>query len=113
YKLTPAPHQRREKLCETSAPVFIRKLRKAAVGTGCDIRLRVSVSGHPKPSMTWLKDRAAVKAGGRFAVRETADGTCEMRISAAHRSDAGLYVCKLHSERGTKQVECRVEVKGE
>uniref|UniRef100_A0A3B5Q7F4 Striated muscle enriched protein kinase a n=1 Tax=Xiphophorus maculatus TaxID=8083 RepID=A0A3B5Q7F4_XIPMA len=82
-----------------------------AVIEGQEVVIAAKIRGHPKPTVSWLKDRAAVKAGGRFAVRETADGTCEMRISAAHRSDAGLYVCKLHSERGTKQVECRVEVK--
>ncbi|XP_032411956.1 striated muscle preferentially expressed protein kinase isoform X2 [Xiphophorus hellerii] len=82
-----------------------------AVIEGQEVVIAAKIRGHPKPTVSWLKDRAAVKAGGRFAVQEMADGTCEMRISAAHRSDAGLYVCKLHSERGTKQVECRVEVK--
>ncbi|XP_014907071.1 striated muscle preferentially expressed protein kinase isoform X2 [Poecilia latipinna] len=78
---------------------------------GQEVVIAAKIRGHPKPMVLWLKDRAVVKAGGRFAVREIADGTCEMRISAAHRSDTGLYVCKLHSECGTKQVECRVEVK--
>ncbi|PWA32141.1 hypothetical protein CCH79_00013351, partial [Gambusia affinis] len=82
-----------------------------AVTEGQEVVIAAKIRGHPKPTVLWLKDRAAVKAGGRFAVREMADGTCEMRISAAHRSDTGLYVCKLHSECGTKQVECRVEVK--
>uniref|UniRef100_A0A087Y9R8 non-specific serine/threonine protein kinase n=1 Tax=Poecilia formosa TaxID=48698 RepID=A0A087Y9R8_POEFO len=78
---------------------------------GQEVVIAAKIRGHPKPMVLWLKDKAVVKAGGRFAVREIADGTCEMRISAAHRSDTGLYVCKLHSECGTKQVECRVEVK--
>ncbi|XP_043965418.1 striated muscle preferentially expressed protein kinase-like isoform X2 [Gambusia affinis] len=82
-----------------------------AVTEGQEVVIAAKIRGHPKPMVLWLKDRAVVKAGGRFAVREMADGTCEMRISAAHRSDTGLYVCKLHSECGTKQVECRVEVK--
>ncbi len=54
-----------------------------------------------------------MKTAGRFAVRETDDGTSEMRISSAQRSDAGLYVCKIINEYGNEQVECRVEVKGE
>lgn len=60
-----------------------------------------------------MKDRVTVKTAGRFAVRETDDGTSEMRIGSAQRSDAGLYVCKIMNEYGTEQVECRVEVKGE
>ncbi|MED6243856.1 hypothetical protein ATANTOWER_028511, partial [Ataeniobius toweri] len=58
-----------------------------------------------------LKDRAVVKTGGRFVVREMEDGTCEMRISSAQRSDAGLYVCEINNECGMKKVECRVEVR--
>lgn len=60
-----------------------------------------------------LKDRVAVKTAGRFATRQTAGGASEMRIGSAQRSDAGLYVCKIVNEYGTKQAECRVEVKGE
>lgn len=55
----------------------------------------------------------AVKTGGRFVVREMEDGTCEMRISSAQMSDEGLYVCMLTNVHGTKQVECRLEVRGE
>ncbi len=34
-------------------PVFIRKMRNAAVGTGCDIRLKVAVAGDPQPTLYW------------------------------------------------------------
>lgn len=53
-----------------------------------------------------------MKTAGRFTVRETDDGTSEMRIGSAQRSDGGLYVCKIINEFGSKQAECRVEVKG-
>lgn len=46
-------------------------------------------------------------------MRETEDGANEIRIISAQRSDAGLYACKLVNESGTKQEECRVEVKSE
>ncbi|KAM4711372.1 striated muscle preferentially expressed protein kinase [Anableps anableps] len=81
------------------------------VTEGQEVVITAKTRGHPKPMVLWLKDRAAVKTGGRFVVEEMEDGTCEMRISAAQRSDAGLYVCKLNSACGTKQVECRVEVR--
>ncbi|XP_062270568.1 striated muscle preferentially expressed protein kinase [Scomber scombrus] len=82
------------------------------VTEGQDVVISVKVRGQPKPMVYWLKDRVTVKTAGRFALRETDDGTGEMRISSAQRSDAGLYVCKIINEYGTKQVECRVEVKG-
>ncbi|KAM7365660.1 hypothetical protein PAMP_016575 [Pampus punctatissimus] len=81
------------------------------VTEGQDVVISVKVRGQPKPMVYWLKDRVAVKTAGRFSVRETGDGTSEMRISSAQRSDAGLYVCKLINEYGTKQAECRVEVR--
>lgn len=53
-----------------------------------------------------------MKTAGRFVVREMEDGTSEMRIGSAQRSDAGLYACKIISEYGSKQAECRLEVRG-
>ncbi|XP_067439601.1 striated muscle preferentially expressed protein kinase-like [Thunnus thynnus] len=81
------------------------------VTEGQDVVISMKVRGQPKPMVYWLKDRVTVKTAGRFAMRETDDGTSEMRISSAQRSDAGLYVCKIINEYGTKQAECRVEVK--
>lgn len=78
---------------EPSPPVFTRKLRKAAVGTGCDIRLRVSVAGFPKPSLTWyhndelLPPSEAQDSGGLW-------------IRDCHTSDAGLYACVATNEFG-------------
>lgn len=54
-----------------------------------------------------------MKPAGRLAMRQTDDGTLEMRISSARRSDAGLYVCRILNEYGSRQAECRVEVRGE
>ncbi|XP_045917587.1 striated muscle preferentially expressed protein kinase-like [Micropterus dolomieu] len=80
---------------------------------GQDVVIPAKVRGQPKPMVYWLKDRVTVKTTGRFAVREADDGTSEMRIRSAQRSDAGLYVCKIINEYGTKQAECRVEVKAQ
>uniref|UniRef100_A0A667WIG3 Ig-like domain-containing protein n=1 Tax=Myripristis murdjan TaxID=586833 RepID=A0A667WIG3_9TELE len=79
---------------------------------GQDVIISVKVRGQPKPMVSWLKDRAPVRTAGRFAVRETEDGTSEMRISSAQRCDAGVYACKIINEYGTKQMDCRLEVKG-
>ena len=60
-----------------------------------------------------LKERLTLKSAGRLAVRRTGEGTSELRISAAQRSDGGLYACKIVNEFGTKQVDFKLEVKGE
>ena len=78
---------------EPTAPFFIRKLRKAAVGTSCDIRLRVSVGGFPKATLTWyhnnepLPPSEAQDAGGLW-------------IRDCRVSDAGLYTCMATNELG-------------
>ncbi|KAF1371856.1 hypothetical protein PFLUV_G00273700 [Perca fluviatilis] len=78
---------------------------------GQDVVISAKVEGQPKPMVYWLKDRVPVKTAGRFAVRETDDGTSEMKISSAQRSDAGLYVCKIANKYGSEQAECRVVVR--
>ncbi|XP_054634798.1 striated muscle preferentially expressed protein kinase-like isoform X3 [Dunckerocampus dactyliophorus] len=82
-----------------------------SVTEGQDVVVSVKVAGQPKPCVHWLKDNVSVKTAGRFSVRETDDGSSEMKIISAKRSDAGLYVCKVVNQCGVKQEECRVEVK--
>lgn len=53
-----------------------------------------------------------VKSGPRHIVRETDNGTFEMTIKSAVRSDAGIYTCKIINEYGTKQCEGRLQVQG-
>ena len=60
-----------------------------------------------------LRDRVTIKTAGRHIVRETEDGTFEMKITSAVRSDMGVYTCKIINEYGSKQCECKLEVKGE
>lgn len=78
---------------QPAAPVFNRRLRKAAVGTGCDIRLRVSVAGFPKPSLTWYHNSE------RLPPSEAQDPG-GLWIRDCRTSDAGLYTCVATNELG-------------
>ncbi|XP_065807862.1 striated muscle preferentially expressed protein kinase [Labrus bergylta] len=97
----------------TEPPSFQVAPCDQSVTEGQDVVISARIRGQPKPMVYWLKDRVAVKTAGRFAVREPGDSSSssEMRISSAQRSDAGLYVCKIINEYGSKQAECRVDVK--
>lgn len=53
-----------------------------------------------------------VKTGPRHIVREADNGTFEMIIKSAVRSDAGIYTCKIINEYGTKQCEGKLQVQG-
>ncbi|KAK7938707.1 hypothetical protein WMY93_002033 [Mugilogobius chulae] len=76
----------------STAPVFTRKMRNAAVGTGCDIRLKVSVSGDPQPSLYWYHNDQLLNMdnqeyGGLW-------------IRDCKPSDAGLYTCIANNHQG-------------
>lgn len=75
-----------------SPPVFARKMRNAAVGTGCDIRLKVTVAGDPQPSLYWyhndeLLNMENQEYGGLW-------------IRDCKPSDAGLYTCIANNHLG-------------
>eukprot|EP00063_Salmo_salar_P032852 XP_014007687.1 PREDICTED: striated muscle preferentially expressed protein kinase-like isoform X3 [Salmo salar] len=92
-------------------PSFQAALNDHRVTEGQEVTMSVKVRGQPKPMVYWLRDKVTLKTNGRFIVRETEDGTSEIIITSAQRSDAGLYTCKIINEYGTKQSECKLEVK--
>uniref|UniRef100_A0A3B4Z9L6 Striated muscle preferentially expressed protein kinase-like n=1 Tax=Stegastes partitus TaxID=144197 RepID=A0A3B4Z9L6_9TELE len=91
-------------------PAFLVTMSDQAVIEGQEVTMSVRISGQPKP-MLYLRDRVTVKTGPRHVVRETEDGTFEMTIKSAVRSDSGVYTCRIINEYGTKQCEGRLEVK--
>ncbi|XP_033472187.2 striated muscle preferentially expressed protein kinase isoform X1 [Epinephelus lanceolatus] len=92
-------------------PAFLVTMSDQAVIEGQEVTMSVRIRGQPKPMLYWLRDRVTVKTGPRHIVRETEDGTFEMTIKSAVRSDSGIYTCKIINEYGTKQCEGKLEVK--
>lgn len=74
------------------APVFLRPLKDAAVFVGCDVRLRVVVSGTPQPSLSWFRD-------GQLLPPPAPEPSCLWLRSCGMR-DAGTYSCRAQNERG-------------
>uniref|UniRef100_A0A4W5K8F8 Striated muscle enriched protein kinase b n=1 Tax=Hucho hucho TaxID=62062 RepID=A0A4W5K8F8_9TELE len=73
-------------------PAFVRKMRNAAVGIGCDIRLKVVVAGDPQPSLYWYHNDNMLNMdnqeyGGLW-------------IKDCKPSDAGLYNCIASNHLG-------------
>ncbi|XP_048835461.1 striated muscle preferentially expressed protein kinase-like isoform X2 [Brienomyrus brachyistius] len=92
-------------------PVFQVALTNQVVTEGQEVTMSVRIHGQPKPMIYWLRDRVTIKTGARHIVRETDSGTFEMKIISAQKSDAGVYTCKIINEYGTKQCDCKLEVK--
>ncbi|KAM9347394.1 striated muscle preferentially expressed protein kinase [Symphorus nematophorus] len=91
-------------------PAFLVTMNDQAVIEGQEVTMSVRISGQPKPMLYWLRDRVTVKTGPRHIVREKEDGTFEMTIKSAVRSDSGIYTCKIINEYGTKQCEGKLQV---
>uniref|UniRef100_A0A8C1IND1 non-specific serine/threonine protein kinase n=1 Tax=Cyprinus carpio TaxID=7962 RepID=A0A8C1IND1_CYPCA len=66
-------------------PVFLRKLKRAAVAAGCDVRLRVSVGGNPRPTLHWYHNDDPL-----INDHEDYDG---LWIRDCKQADGGLYTC--------------------
>ncbi|KAM6421514.1 striated muscle preferentially expressed protein kinase [Rhynochetos jubatus] len=91
-KVTAEPGAPEEGPSRLAAPCFARKLKNAAIGTGCDIRLRVVAVGNPRPSLRWYRNEELL------AQREEEYGTLWIRDSK--KEDAGVYTCIAENERG-------------
>ncbi|KAJ7405269.1 striated muscle preferentially expressed protein kinase-like protein [Willisornis vidua] len=91
-KVTAEPGVPEEGLTRLAAPCFVRKLKNAAISTGCDIRLRVVVVGNPRPSLHWYRNQEQLPQG------EEEYGTLWIRDSK--KEDAGVYTCVAENERG-------------
>ncbi|XP_067890786.1 striated muscle preferentially expressed protein kinase [Heterodontus francisci] len=66
-------------------PTFLRKLKNAAIGTGCDIRLKVAVTGSPVPTLAWFKNnRWLPQDSGEYGA---------LWIRDCKPTDAGVYTC--------------------
>ncbi|CAL8388813.1 unnamed protein product [Boreogadus saida] len=78
---------------EPAPPCFVRKLRKAAVGTGCDIRLRVSVLGNPEPKLRWYRNKEPL-------LSSEAQDPGGLWIRDCRTCDAGLYTCVASNTLG-------------
>ncbi|XP_055727978.1 striated muscle preferentially expressed protein kinase-like, partial [Salvelinus fontinalis] len=92
-------------------PAFQVTMNDQAVIEGQEVTMSVRLNGQPKPMVYWLRDRETIKTDLHHKVRETKDCTFEMTINSAQKSDTGVYTCKIINEYGTKQCECRLEVK--
>lgn len=71
--------------------------------------LECEATGHPPPTLTWLKDGVPVRHGENVRVLEQGR---KIEIPSASVSDSGRYICVATSIAGDKEVKYDVKVLG-
>uniref|UniRef100_A0A3P9HGQ5 Titin n=1 Tax=Oryzias latipes TaxID=8090 RepID=A0A3P9HGQ5_ORYLA len=85
----------------TIEPSIRPKASTYSVQVGYDLKIEVPIAGHPKPTITWTKDGAALKQTTRVNIKNT-DCKAILVVKDAIRVDGGQYTLVLTNVAGTK-----------
>uniref|UniRef100_A0A7N8YJ35 Titin n=1 Tax=Mastacembelus armatus TaxID=205130 RepID=A0A7N8YJ35_9TELE len=88
-------------------PAVRPKLKTYNVQVGYDLKIEVPIAGHPKPTITWTKDGAALKQTTRVNVTDSALHTT-LTIKDATREDGGMYTINVSNALGSKDATIEV-----
>lgn len=78
-----------------------------SVQVGYDLKIEVPIAGHPKPTITWTKDGAALKQTTRVNVTDSSQHTT-LTIKDATREDGGMYSISIANSLGSKEATIEV-----
>uniref|UniRef100_A0A3Q1F2M7 Titin n=1 Tax=Acanthochromis polyacanthus TaxID=80966 RepID=A0A3Q1F2M7_9TELE len=90
-------------------PTVRPKVSTYSVQVGYDLKIEVPIAGHPKPTITWTKDGAALKQTTRVNVTDLAHHTT-LTIKDATREDGGMYSINIVNALGSK--DATIEIQG-
>uniref|UniRef100_A0A3B4Y810 Titin n=1 Tax=Seriola lalandi dorsalis TaxID=1841481 RepID=A0A3B4Y810_SERLL len=88
-------------------PAVRPKVSTYSVQVGHDLKIEVPIAGHPKPTITWTKDGAALKQTTRVNVTDTKHQTT-LTIKDATREDGGMYSINISNALGSKDATIEV-----
>ncbi|KAF3843782.1 hypothetical protein F7725_002631 [Dissostichus mawsoni] len=83
------------------------KMSTYSVQVGYDLKIEVPTAGHPKPTITWTKDGAALKQTTRVNVTDSAR-TTTLTIKDATRDDGGMYSINIANAMASKDATIEV-----
>ncbi|KAM6332791.1 obscurin-like protein 1 [Podargus strigoides] len=81
------------------APKFLAYPRAFTVQSGTDAVLSCQITGDPRPSILWEKDKTPIEPSGHFHIEAKGD-LYSLLVSGATPQDSGLYVCKAKNSIG-------------
>ncbi|XP_041940395.1 titin [Alosa sapidissima] len=88
-------------------PAVLPRLSTYSVQIGRDLQIEVPIAGHPKPTITWTKDGAALKQTTRVNVTDSEHHTI-LNLKEATRDDDGMYNISVANSLG--QADASIEV---
>ncbi|NWS39282.1 OBSCN protein, partial [Probosciger aterrimus] len=91
------------------APRFLTYPRAFMVQSGTDAVLSCQITGDPRPSILWEKDKIPIEPSGRFHVEAKGD-LYSLLVSHATPQDSGLYVCKAKNSVGETYAAATLKV---
>ncbi|XP_061315436.1 obscurin-like protein 1 isoform X7 [Pezoporus flaviventris] len=91
------------------APRFLAYPRAFMVQSGTDAVLSCQITGDPRPSILWEKDKIPIEPSGRFHVEAKGD-LYSLLVSRATPQDSGLYVCKAKNSIGETYAAATLKV---
>ncbi|XP_033917230.1 obscurin-like protein 1 [Melopsittacus undulatus] len=91
------------------APRFLAYPRAFMVQSGTDAVLSCQITGDPRPSILWEKDKIPIEPSGRFHVEAKGD-LYSLLVSRATPQDSGVYVCKAKNKVGETYAAATLKV---
>ncbi|XP_046727924.1 obscurin [Silurus meridionalis] len=102
--------QQRSKLPLWSVPCFELKLTDSVVKLGQTTKLVCSVTGIPKPVVTWNKDGIPLKDDQHHIISEGNSGTCSLVLTSVSVDNAGQYLCYATNPMGNASTLAKLSV---
>ena len=82
------------------------------IKAGSQIMIPVTVTGSPKPSVTWTLNGKDVESFGNISV-ETLDESSTLKVKGSVARNAGKYCVTAENEVGSESMEINVSIIGE
>ncbi|NWI24750.1 OBSL1 protein, partial [Sula dactylatra] len=91
------------------APRFLAYPRAFTVQSGTDAVLSCQITGDPRPSILWEKDKTPIEPSDRFHMEAKGD-LYSLLVSRTTWQDSGLYVCKAKNSVGETYAAATLKV---
>jgi len=94
----------------SKAPRVMIPLENVRVPEKEPFKLSCKFAGESKLKITWFKDGDKVYPYENLKLEEYPDGTCELTVPSAKKSDGGVYRCLAENQYGQERTSCEVTV---